>query len=347
MATTLTPPMIAAVKPYWYARLPFTATVALAPGTQAAVLGPIANWNPNPSPDMLVLLNTVRTARDPNLILTVQADRSTHDLYTIGHPPGFAPVTVDAPAVQSLSLTARNPNTATSVPSPVLADVTVFRLPVTYKVLLGYPLTPTDEAAARALGLDTAAVAQNGTYPIPLSTMIERTYLNRQYATPLVYDGPPVTFTANSLTAVLPTLTVPTNALYILRAIHVPIDPDYQPLVTVNWETTSGFWQFDPSVTTAPITCFLPTLQQVQVVVTVQSPPPGPVPIRIEAWRLTLSNLLRVRLGLVDSAGLAALYQSLVTEQAQAQGQAPAPAALAQATQNAGLFVAKAQAGVM
>lgn len=339
--------MIAALRPYWYARLPFTARVALAPGTQTAILGPIANWNPNASPDVLVLVHTVRTARDPNLVLTVQADRSTHDLYTLGHPPGFAPVTVDAPAVQSLSLLARNPNPATSVPSPVLVDVSVFRLPTTYKILLGYPLTPTDLAAAQALGLDTSAVSQNGTYPIPLTTMVERTYLNRQYATPLVYDGPPVTFTANSLTAVLPTITVPNNALYVVRRIHVPIDADYQPLVTVNWETVSGFWAFDPSTTLDPITCFLPTLQQVQVVVSVQSPPPGPVPVRIEVWRLVLSNLLRVRLGMLDSAGLAASYQSLVTEQAQAQGQSPAPAALAQAIQNAGLFVAKAQAGVM
>jgi hypothetical protein len=346
MASTLTTSMIAALTPYWYARVPVVTTVSLAAGTTANVLGPLTNWNPGPSPTTLVTLNAVRAAQDPGVTLQAQADRTSLQLYTTSQPPGYAPVRVGLPAAQSLSVTAQNLTTTASQLSPVLLDLSVFRLPIAWKILLNLPLSPTDEATAAAIGLDTAAVAQNGQFPIPLPAVIERTYLNRAYAASLAYDGPPI-LGQGALTATLPTFIVPDNAVWVLRRIVVPIDADYVPLVTLNWENQDSFWQGNPAQVPGGLDFFLPFLQQLQVQVTVQTPTPGPIPVRIEVDQLVLSNILRVRLGLLTDAGLASVYQSVITAQAAAAGTTPNPAALAKATENATTFVQRVAAGVM
>jgi len=321
MASTLTTSLIAALAPYWYARLPFTTAVSLAAGGQASVIPAVANWNQGTSPTVLVTVEAVQTAPDPNLVLTLATDRTTQLLYAAAAPGGFAPLPVRAYAWQSLTLAARNPNTAASPASPVWTTVSIFRVPTAWKVLFGQPITPAEAGAAATLGVETSPTAQRGLRPIPLSAVIERTYANRQIASPLVYDGPPQQFTSAAPTATLPTITVPANGLYVLRRISVPIDADYGPQVTINWETQENFWSGDPSGSPRPLDFVLPFLQQLQVVVTVQSPPPGPVPIRVEVWRLSLSLLLRARLAALTGltpAALAALYESQGLPAAQA-----------------------------
>jgi hypothetical protein len=347
MANAFTGDVITASLPYWYSRLPYTVSVALGAGGQTNLTGPVTGYNTQESPGALVTLETVHTALDPNLVLRVQADQQTLQLYTAAHPPGFRPVPVGARAVQSLTLSAYNPGSATSLPSSVLYSVSVWRLPLTMKILLGYAITSDEQALAQRLGLDISPVAMNGQFPIPLSAVIERTYANRLIGSPLIYDGPPLTFPPGGGQVSLPPFSVPPNALYVLRSVAVPMDADYGPTVQIDRDANESFVQFDPSVSPEPVDLFLPALQRIQIRVSVTSPPPGPVPIRVVLWPVSLSNILRVRLGLITETGLVQVFQAAAEARAAAEHRTPTAQELQAAAAAAETFYLKVLAGVM
>jgi hypothetical protein len=330
---------------YWYERIPFVQQVALTSGATTSIVGLVSGWNQGQSPDYLVTVEDVATARDPNLAIRIVADGQTYTLYAASHPAALQPVSVQARSVDSLAITAFQLGTGTSLASPVVYSVSIFHLPLVWKVMLGYPITPEEQDMARQLGLTTSPVAQNGQHPIPLSAVIERTYLNRQYATPLAYDGPPATF-GSSLTWESPTFTASTNELLVLTEVAAAISSDYSPQISVMRDSVQGAVVFDPSVTSLqrPMRMWLPALDQIQVTLTVSSPPPGPVPVRIKLLRLSLSNLLRVRLGLLSQAGLESLFSS---ERQAALGRALTDQELAVARQSADQFWLRIQAGVI
>ena len=333
-------------QPYWYERLPYTTLVSLSGGNASeAIIPQTSGWNLGQSPDTLVTLEDVATARDPGLYLRATWDGQTKTMYAASHPPALEPVPVRARARDVLSLTALG---TTTMPSYVLYHVSVFRLPLVWKVLLGYPLTADEQQMANDLGLTTSPVAQNGQHPIPLSAVLERTFENRQVSTPLVYDGPPISF-SQSLSVRLPTVNVPVNGLLILRKISIGVGADYGPTVTINRDTQAAHLVIDasPFSMTRPIEMWIPARQQVQVQIQVNAAPPGPVPVRVEMLQLSLSNILRVRLGILSESGLVTLFQDEARARAQAQGRPVTQQELDRAAANAREFYERIQAGVM
>jgi hypothetical protein len=335
--------------PYWYERLPITTRVQLGAGASTPVIPQVGGWNQaNVAPSGLVTLETVATPRDQALTLRVTADGVVHTLYAEDHPPGLEPVPVRARAVRSIALTALNTTQAAMVaPDPVVAQVSIWRIPAVAKVALGYDLTTEEADTLHSLGLGTSPLTQNGQYPIPLSAVVERTYLNRQVGTPLAYDGPPVDLSTGSRS--LPTLEVPANQILVLRKVAVEVSSDYGPQVSIAKDNVDNYLTFDPSVGSMarPVDLFLVATDQITITISCATPPPAPVPVRVVAIPIALSNILRIRLGLLSLGGLQQIFQGEVTETAQAQGRAPTPQELAQAAQDAQRFYARVQAGVM
>jgi hypothetical protein len=349
MASLLSKDVISQATPYWYERIPFVADVNLSSGGTEPIIPQLTGWNTSQSPQTLCTLEELATVRDPNLSIRVSADGDTRTFYASSHPPNLEPLPVGIRAVTSLTATAQALSGPTIGTSPIVYSVGIYQLPLTWKVLLGYTITEDERAIADALGLTTSPIAQNGQHPIPIGTMIERTFLNRQVASPIVYDGPSITF-SSSLTVDMPQINVPPNTIAVLHKVGIGVSADYGPSFVVNRDNQANHVQIqDASVATItrPLSMWVPAENQIQITVQVAEVPPGPVPVRVEAYTISLSNILRIRMSLITGRGLEALFQAQVRAAAQAEGRAPTPEELAAAARNADAFRDKVLAGVM
>jgi hypothetical protein len=334
---------------YWYERFPLTSRVQLGAGASAPVIPQTGGWNQsNAAPVGLVTLESVATPRDPALTLRLTADGVIQTLYAGQHPPRLGPVPVGARAIRSIALTALNTTTsAMVVPDPVLAQVSVFRMPAVLKVMLGYSLTDEENTILGQLGIDTSPLTMNGQFPIPLSAVIERTYLNRRVGSPIAYDGPPIDLSAGSRS--LPTLEVPDNQILVLTGVAAEVSSDYGPQVSIAKDNVDNYLTFDPSLGSMdrPLDMFLVAKDQFTITLTTSTPPPAPVPVRVTAIPISLSNILRIRLGMLSAAGLAQIFQADVAQQLSRQGKTATPQDLAAAAADAQRFYNRVQAGVM
>lgn len=309
--------VITTAAPYWYERLPYTATASLSAGGTQALISAVTGWQPGPQPSLLVTLEDIATAQDPNLQVRVVGDGQSLTLYSQNHPSNLEPVRLGVGAVKSLSATLLNTTTATSVSSPLVYHVSVLQMPAVLKVLLGYPPTTAEQEILASFGLPTTAIHQNGQQPIPIGAVIERTFLNRQVLSPVAYDGLALTF-LGGLVANIPAINVGLNQLFVLTEVAVPISKDYGPQVNIARDYQENHVQFDPSVTTLdrPMSMWIPATQQVSISVTVTSAPPGAVPCRVKGYVMAMSNILRVRMGQLSKAGLETLFQQEALQKA-------------------------------
>lgn len=334
---------------YWYERLPFVQFVQIAAGGQAPVITQTGGWNAGgQAPSGLVTFEDVATVRDPNLSLRITADGVTQTLYAAQHPPALEPVPVGMRAATRIAATALNSGaTDMAAPEPVVYHLSVFRVPAIWKVLLGLDLTSEEDAALTSLGFDKSPLTMNGQYPMPLSAVIERTYLNRQVGTPLVYDGPAVDLSSG--TATLPTFEVGDNQVLVLTEVAVEVGSDTSAQVAIAKDHVDNYLTFDPSVTSMrrPLDMFVVARDQLAVTITAANPPAAPVPVRIKAIPVSLSNILRIRLGLLSEAGLQQLFEGEAQVQAQAEGRAATAQETKAARNNATSFYNRVVVGVM
>jgi len=150
---------------YWYEENWYSTRVTLASGT-SSIFPQATGWNPNPSPSLMVTLEDVATPQDPYLELVATADRFSRILYAAQHRPRLEPVALHMRAVSSLSLVA-TPNGGAITDDPVVYRVSVLKLPITWKVMLGYPITALESEIAKEVGISTSPVAQDGHEPDP------------------------------------------------------------------------------------------------------------------------------------------------------------------------------------
>lgn len=295
---------------YWYEENWYSTRVTLASGT-SSIFPQATGWNPNPSPSLMVTLEDVATPQDPYLELVATADRFSRILYAAQHRPRLEPVALHMRAVSSLSLVA-TPNGGAITDDPVVYRVSVLKLPITWKVMLGYPITALESEIAKEVGISTSPVAQAGTSPIPISSVIERTYYNRQTQTPTEYDGPAVSPTPQSPVTLPIVQAANENELLVVRNVAIEADEGYGVQVQIERDADPQHTVIDASTVSLDrgADLFVPAKDYVQVTVSTQRALPGPIPVRLTVWHVSLSDILRVRLGLLDLQGL----QSLFTE---------------------------------
>jgi hypothetical protein len=295
-------------QPYWYERSIYTSTITLA-ATQISNVFSVQGWQPLQIPTFLVGLDSLAISQDPNVQIDLTYDRTNFRSFADHYRPDLRPVDVNRWALNNVSLTLTNRGTSPTQGTELLYSCYVWRMPIALKVLLGYALSADEQSIAKSVGLDLSPVAQQGTFPIPLSAIIERTYSNRQVRGPLEWAGPAQVPQTQALPFL--TLTTSTNELLVVRNLYAEADPDYGIRLQVDRDGQQNYLDVDASFLSGDghgIDLFLPAKQGLSFKLVANQTAPAAIPVRLSVWHLSLSSILRVRLGQAQQGDLVALY---------------------------------------
>lgn len=297
-----------AAQPYWYERIPYAFSAQNLGASGAVPLFAVQGWNGGGAPGTLVILREVAVDPWPGVVAQVTADTQTYRPYvdSLAHQ---RPAHGGWAGVRNLSFQISN-QTATTLPPlgltiPTLRgryQVAIWQMPTFEKLLRGTGLTPTDMAYLTALGFGTDPTNQKGWYPTPIPAVIERTYANRQIAPPIAWaQGVQATAQESTIT----TVTAQSNQLLVLREIAAVAPPEAGVTLTVDRDDDAGHIVLPADqVGRDGVDCFVPALNHLTFKIQATAPPSSRVPLRFTIWVLSLSNILRARLGLLSEAGL-------------------------------------------
>ena len=313
MAVVATQPStstIAHAARYWLEILPYTATFATLPGTSSGtqnavpLFSQLQGWQAAANPATAIALERVGLTPITGVQLQVLADGHQRRWDTGAWPWNLEELATDAWAIRSLSAQLVN-TTATTYPNvQVRYRLIVWEEPIAMRVLQGWSLTQPEVAVARAVGLSVQPTTMRGTHPLPLDTVIAETYRNRLIAPPLDFSYQ-VTPGPSSLRFHVSD-TKP-GELLVLRAIAVAANPEDGVTITVDRDSDLAHVEVaaDAASWQRPITCLVPALHTLAFSVQATTQLTAPIPIRLQIWRLALSNVLSVRLHLEDEEQLA------------------------------------------
>ena len=297
---------------YWYERNVYTSTLSLAPGASSTLFPLLASWNPPTGARQVVSLETIAASQDPSLRLQITYDGLSSVVLGDDLPPDLKPVRVSAPAASSLGLTAVNQGTVQEVGTQVLYGASIWAAPVSYKVLHGYGLTQEDLDLAKKVGLKTNPVQSRGTHPIPISAVIERTYANRMTQSPYQFQGPSPQATTQGAVFAQVNANPPGQDLLVLRYLAAECDEDYGVTITLDRDNQIGHTTWDVGLMSLdrPLDLFIAAKSSLTFHIQAGQAPPGPVPVRFEVWHVSLTAILRLRMGLMSEAAAQGLYGS-------------------------------------
>lgn len=309
MATGFTLGALQAAIPYWYERLPYTLTLSSIAAGGDSPLFAVLGWTPATAPATLVGIRGLGATTWPNVQLRVAYDSQAERSDLITWPDNADEVPLRYDAVNSLSAQVVNVGT-TATPSLYLTyTMTIWQMTVAYKVMRGYPLTPTEQSQAQALGLPVNPTEMRGDLPMALGTLIEREYASRQIDTPLAFAQPVAATAAQSP---IKHVRARPNELLVLRALAVEAAPEDGVVLTVDRDNDPGHVQIDGGQCQwgKPIGCFVPALSHLTFKIQASSALAYEPLVRVTVWRLNLSNILRTRLGILTSRSLETLLGS-------------------------------------
>lgn len=285
---------------YWYERIPYTLTVGgLAANGGQQTLFRVQGWNRANVVSTLVTLESLAISQLAPLRIDVTADNKALRLWGGSFKPALEPSEVGAYAIQSMSLAVTNTDPATPMTNvQAVYTMAVWRMPIAYKVMIGMPLTPDEQDTARRVGLSTDPTRQRGTFPIPLSSVMERTYSNRIIDPPLTVAD---SFPATTQAQVIATFPAQTNQLLILRNIAAEADVDDGVVISVDRDDNADHVMLDAACLDLArgVDMFVPAIHALNCKIQSARNTSYNVPVRITIWRLALSNILRVRLGML------------------------------------------------
>jgi hypothetical protein len=313
LAQTLGINEVNAAKKYWLEQFPQTVVLTnLAAGSRTPVMPTLQGWNTGGAPDTYVELTSLGVSPIPNVLIQVVADGQAVQYRATEFPPELQQRYIGMGGVRSLSVAALNQGTTTVPLLQVNALFTIWRMPVAAKVMHAYPLTQEEAQAARRVRVEMNPVLQGGTRPIDIETIINSTYRNRrispsidnfdQYTASNVSGGQAFYIAQAYANQMLVVTSIAADAFYD-DGVTITVDRDddqaHVVILASSTDLANGLPMFVPALRTLAF-----KIQSVTV------SPDAPIPVRIEGWRLSLSNILRVRLGLATAADLRSVYQA-------------------------------------
>ena len=307
MATGFTSKIIREASPYFYERIPYTHTVSSLAAGNTTSLFSVSQWNTAASPSVRVTLRNLGMTRWPNTQLRTVYDNRTDRIDSRGFPGHGYPLPVEYGAVTQLNSQLVNIGTTTIPQITLTYQISVLRMSVATKVLYGYALDKTEHSMAQAMHLGTDPVRQLGNLPMPMDTIIEREFAARQIAGPVAFSaGVSVTPSASTVGHVRPQSP---NEVLVLRSIAVEASPEDGVVLTVNRDDNADHVSVDAGATALshPLDCFIPATNHFTFVIQGATHVPYPVPVRLEVWRVSLSDILRVHLGILTERELESL----------------------------------------
>ena len=310
MSAVLGPADIRQTKKYWFSQIPYQTVIANLPANSQQGIFAVRGWNPEVSLETLVSLSTLGVTQGGNIELDIVHDSVGSRRYAAPFPPELSPRYIGSNAVKNLSLVVRN-NNPSALPNVQLNQlITAWQMPITFKVLQGYALTDAEKAIADATRVPQSPIDRKGTLPIPWEDIIRRTYWSQ--AIDEVLDIPLLP-QATTIQQTFHQIQAGPNELLVVRNIASEGTLDYGVTISVDCDDIVGLAQLQAANMNldAGTEMFLNAEQQVNFNIQAAVAPPGPTPTRLEVWRLSLSNILRVRLELLSMAGLQQLMANV------------------------------------
>ena len=308
MATSLGTQTVRNAAPYWLEQIPYTTTIgSLAAGASESVFT-LQGWNNPADPGrMLVRLDHVALAPVPGIQVLIRADTEQEQYDAPTFPDGLAPCPVQATAFKNLSLTVINRGTTTVSNLVVRYQITIWRDPIAAKLLYGQSLTAADASLLKtAFKLTPQQFLGRGHVPLDIEDIIRTSYQNRvvRAVTPYALT----TTVSSSAPTTLPPVIARPQQLLVLR--HVAMDARYGDGVTLtvdrDTDTSEVVIPALPTDSARPVALFLPALSQLAFSLSATTTPATGIPVRLTVWRVALSDILTMRMGLVTQADLAA-----------------------------------------
>lgn len=288
---------------YWYERIPYTYGPATVANGRTAVVN-VTGINKTRVPRWLARLQGVAATQNANVGVEATYDSANlpslaDQQFTDGYPAGVRALrNLDLPARDRLVLRLNNTSGGNVNSYQLNYTIAMQRLTLAEKLLRGITdLTPEEQEALEKT--DVADLVEKGIAPIPIEAQIERTYRNR------ILASVERTFTVDvtATDAIFHTIRASEggpDSFIILRelavegasAIRLSVDRDDD----ANYIVVAGDAFVDGD--DAPWDLFVPALDYL----TFHAQAAGNVnnvAIRIGYWHVRMSNLLRVRFGLV------------------------------------------------
>ncbi len=304
MATGFTSKIIQDAAPYFYERIPYTDTItALAAGSTAPLFS-VSQWNSTASPSVRVALHGMSLTRWPSLQLRTVYDNRTDRIDSRGFPGYRETLDVNYGAIKQLISTLVNIGTTTIPQIAITYTISVLRMSIATKVMMGYPLDKTEMSMAQAMKLGTDPTRQLGNLPMPMDTIIDREYAARQIAGPIAFSSGVTATPASSVVAHVRPQSP--NELLVLRAIAVEAAPEDGVILTIDRDDNPAHVVVNAQATALshPLDCFIPATNHFTVSIQGTTTVPYPVPVRLVIWRVSLSDILRVHLGILTERDL-------------------------------------------
>lgn len=292
---------------YWYERLQYTWGPQTA-NTGTTPVFAVNQINKTQVPMWFAALVKVAATSNANVALEFSFDRRTipalaNQGQTNALPAGTGSLIrsepVFMPAVNNIALSLKNSGSAVSS-FQLNYQVAMRRLTVADKLMLGITQFTQDERdALNDKSIDVQGLVEKGTSPIPIEAQIERTYQNR-----LLYTDVRLVH-VDASTSDTAFLTIRSSesgqdTFMVLRSIAieggVPVvvsvdrDEDY------NYMGVNGAAFVDAEDSAFDV--FVPALNYLTFHIQANTPQTA-VPIRVVVWHIKMSNIMRVRFGLV------------------------------------------------
>lgn len=308
MATVFGTEAIRHASQYWLERIPYTTTIgSLAPGATEPVFA-VRGWNPGADPArMMARLDGIGLAPVPNVQVLVRADHDQQQYDAPTFPGNLDLLPVDGTAFTNLSLAVINRGTTTVTNLVLRYSITLWRDPIAAKLLYGQAPSAADTALLKAgFNLTPSQFVARGHVPLDIDSLIQTSYQNRilGVVTPYALQ---TTVSSTAVTTLPPVLAQPGQVL-ILRQVAMAARYEDGVTLTIDRDTDTDEVVLPalPGDLDHPIPLFLPATEQLAFHVSATTTPSAAVPLQFQVWRVSLSDILKIRMGLVTQTDLAA-----------------------------------------
>ncbi len=294
---------------YWLQRNLYTDLFTLAPSSRQSVFS-IRGWNPTGESTMWVELSTLGLSQIPNVRVDITADGKSHQYWADEFKPGLRPLEMGHGAIRNLSLVLTNTSTTyTASNLQLVYQVTIWRLTIADKILRGYPLTPAEDAVAQRVGLNKNPAVERGLFPIPLETVIRRSYQNRRIAPWLAYADT-VANVGTSATTIYEA-NFGTNQIGVLLEAEVDANIADGVSLILNRDSNSSLLTLRGDCLRGGQELFVPAFRQFVLQMSGTRSVSGTVPVRLKMLTASMGTILALRTQQITASGLAAVLKGV------------------------------------
>jgi hypothetical protein len=294
-------------KPYWLEQKPYTVNITSISANQSYPLFNLIGINKQNSVSQLVELSRLAISNVYGIRIDINYDKKSWRGYSQSFPNNLEMTDMEFGAVYNMSVVLTNTTSNPINNIQVNYLMTIWTMSTTYKVLQNYPITQQEQNSAKRLGISTSTVDQQGTYPIPLSAIIERTYSNRKIGNDMTLSNVFTCTTTQS--TIYHEVVTNENEMLILRSIGTAANAKYGIIITVDRDNDQSELILNgENMMIKGLNMFMPATNHFNVYIQSSVNVPGLVPVFINMWRISMSNILRTRMGNLSLNDLQTLF---------------------------------------